>query len=234
MNILRKIFGGKTEGIQYELSHLGLPREGDSLEEDLANQARSQHSGLGSVTMLLNLQNIARQQNARIPFITALKGRAQVILRMDGLSSSEIQQMQSAVEEGRVLLMPVLAKCPTCPVLGLRFFIYDVPTNPLGVEAVRDIKAADDQEFVSAVLKDGGGEFHLYEGVNAEQVASGAFLLRMPPFKGVGFPYKTTSSDLKGFWKLLNETAKYLQGIPVASRDFKAAMNYYFENTSFG
>jgi hypothetical protein len=237
MNILRKIFGGKTEDSQYDLSQLGLPREGDSLEEDLENQRRrvkSQQSGLGSVTMYLNLQDIARRQDVNSPFITALEGRAQVILRLEGLSNSETQQMQSAVKEGRVLLIPVLAKCPTCPVLGLRFCIYDVPTNPFVAEASRDIKTANVQEFVSAVLKDGGGEFNLYEGVNAEQVASGTFLLRMPPFEGVGFPYKTTASDLKVFWKLLNEAAKHLREIPVASRDFQAAVNYYFEHTSLG
>ena len=228
------MFGAKTqiESEKYMLASLALPRTGKSLvEEGKAGLTLDLASAVGTVTLLVNLQDIAKKYPV---FVTAMNGRAQAIVRLDDLSSSDLQQVRTTVQENKILLIVVLANCPTCSVLGLRFAIYDNLTSPIVVEAPRDIRTADVQDFLSAILENGTGEFHLYTGYRAEPVASGIFSLRMPPFRRPEFPYKTTNNDLTGFWQLLIEANKHLKEIPVNRQDFEAAIRFYEKNTSFG
>ena len=241
MNILRKLLGAKpppqtqtvSKGKQYALSSLGFPREKTSLEERLARQRKETADPalpLGSI-MTINWQDLARGQLPNSPLLVALRGRAQAIVRLDNMPRNEAQEMKDAVEQGRVLLVPVLALCPTLPILGPRFVVFDSPASPFTVEDPRDIRLADVQEFVSTILDKGEGDIHLYWGSNAEPVASGVFSLCMNPRK-VRWPYKSTDADREAFWQLLNGAAKHLKRIPVNRRDFDAAVKFYFEKTA--
>ncbi|MBV9691228.1 MAG: hypothetical protein JO202_16130 [Ktedonobacteraceae bacterium] len=128
--------------------------------------------------------------------------------------------------------MPILRQYPTFPVLGLRFIIYDNLIDPYISESPCNIQNATIQDFLQAVLQNGGGDFYLYLGVNAEPMGFGSFSLRMPPFNRPGYPYRTQSADLENFWSLLALAAQHLMRIPAASRDFRAAAHFYLEHTS--
>lgn len=114
--------------------------------------------------------------------------------------------------------MPVLALCPTHPILGLKFVIYDDLTNPYSVEGPRGIQDAIVQDFLQAVLHDGGGDVYLYAGPDADPPGSGRFALRMPPFSGPGYPYRTRPADLQHFWLLLSRAAQHLASSAPATR----------------
>jgi hypothetical protein len=219
--------------VHYDLTQLGLPKEGQSFEEALEDQKKdmARQIGGGSAAMYINCQDLAMEQGVNSPVVRSLNGRAFVVLRLDGLSPVEMQQMREATEQSRVLLVPILALCPTYPVLSLKFVIYDDLTNPYTVEGPRGIHDATIQYFLQALLQDGSGDFYLYVGPDAEPLGSGGFSLRMPPFHGPGYPYRTQPADLENFWRLLASAAKYLESIPVASRDFQAAVRFYLEHT---
>ena len=241
MNILRKLFGAKpqpktqtvSKGKQYMLSSLGFPREKTTLEERIGKQEKkmAESISLGTVGVMLNWQDFARGQPPNSPLLVALQGRAHATARLDNISRSEAQQMQSAVEQGKVLLVPVLALCPTLPILGPRFVIFDNPSDPFTVEDPRDFRLADVQEFISGVVDQGEGDFHLYFGADAEPIASGTFSLCMNPQR-VRWPYKSGNADREAFWQLLDSAAKYLKRIPVNRQDFDAAVKRYFEKTA--
>jgi len=225
----------EAEDPPYSLSHLHLPRVGISFEEAIENQKREVfdiESGTGTVEVFLSYQEQAVKQAVNSPVVQSINGRGSVVLRLDDLSPSERPRMQEAVKQSRIFLVPVLAECPPFPVLGLRFFIYDDLTNPYKVEGPRGIHHADIQDFLQAVLTDGGGDAHFYMGLNAGWLGSGEFSLRMPPFSGSGYPYRTQPADLEQFWQVLVWTSEYLNSIPMASRDFKAAVQFYLEHTT--
>jgi len=242
MNFIRKLFGAKSQpktqsvskGKQYMLSSLGIPRKGTTLEERISKQEgkMAESINLGTVQVMLNWQDFARGQPPNSPLLVALQGRAQAIARLDKIQRSEAQQMRSAVEQGSVLLVPVLALCPTLPILGPRFVIFDNPNDPFTVEDPRDFRLADVQKFISAVIDQGEGDFHLYFGADAELVASGTFSLCTNPQRVRGLPYKSSSADREDFWQLLQAASKYLKEIPVTRQNFDAAVKYYFEQTS--
>jgi hypothetical protein len=223
----------KSRGRQYMFSALGLPREKMSLEERVTQQQKEKAESirLGGVGVVLNWQDFARGQPPNSPLLVTWQGRALSIARLDNMPRSEAHQMRSAVEQGRVLLAPVFAPCPTYTIFGPRFVIFDDPSNPYTVEDPRDIALADVQDFISAVLNNGEGDFYLYWGANAEPVATGTFSLCMNP-QEVTWPHKPSDADREAFWQLLNQATSHFKGIPAAHRNFGAAVKYYFEKTS--
>lgn len=222
------------EGTPYNLSRLHLLREGVSFEEDLKaqNEKLASQTGASSITMYLDSQELARKQAVNSPVVRSLNGRAFVVCRFDGLSPVERQRFQEAAKQSRVLLVPTLAQCPTFPVLSLKFVIYDDLTNPFQAEGPRGIHHATIQDFLQAVLKDGKGDVYFHVGPNAEPLGSGEFSLRMPPFSGSGYSYRTQPADLEKFWQLLVSASEYLNGIPLASRDFQTAVRFYLEHST--
>ncbi|HEY1351416.1 MAG TPA: hypothetical protein VGF67_17480 [Ktedonobacteraceae bacterium] len=221
------------QGQQHDLARLGLPREGRSFEETLQDQKQelARQTG-GTVSLALDCQDMAVGQGVNSPVVRSLNGRAFVVLRLDALPAGELQQLQEAVEQNRVLLVPVLARCPTYPVLVLKFVLYDDPTNPYSVQGPRGIHDATVQEFLQAVLHNGGGDLYLYAGPDAHPCGSGTFALRMPPFSGPGYPYRTQPADLERFWLLLVRAAHDLEQLPQAVRDFPQAARFYLAHTS--
>jgi hypothetical protein len=203
------------------------------LEERVARRQKdsTQSTRVGDVTTILNWQEIARSQSPNSPFLAVWQGHALAIVRLDNIPRSEAYQMRNAVEQGHILLWPVFAMCPTFPILGPRFVIFDSPSDPFTVEDPRDIRLADIQDFITSVLDQGEGKFHLYWGKNAEPVASGMFSLCMDPSKAK-LPYKPTDADKKALWDFLNKAANHLRNIPEGQLDFDVAVKYYFGKTS--
>lgn len=223
----------KAKGKQYLFSTLGLPREGMSLEERVTKHQRDMAESVrsaGSVRILLNWQDIARSLSPNSPFLAVWQGRALAIARLDNMPRKEADQMRSAVEQNKVLLLPVIALCPTFSILGPRFAIFDSLTDPFVVEDPRNITLADIQDFISVVLNKGEGEFHLYWGTDAEPIASGGFSLCIDPRKA-SWSYKTSDADKKALWQSLNQAAAHLKNIPVTRRNFDAAVKQYFQET---
>jgi hypothetical protein len=219
----------------HDLARIDLPREGSTMENEHNKSKRTmvKHFDYGPIKIDGKYQeDVALKQPFNIPWVGSMNGEAIVVLRLEDLSRREALHMKHAVTNNMVLLVPVFIRCPTFPVLSLRFSIYDNPTDPLTVEGPRNIVKAEVQNFLQAVLSNGGGNFYLYAGVNAEPIGGGTFSLRMPPFYGPGYPYKTQPGDLRYFWLMLNLAAKHLESIPVAARDFETAENFYREHTS--
>lgn len=114
------------------------------------------------MALALDCQDLAAGQGVNSPVVRSLDGRAFVVLHLDALSPAEIQPLREATEQSRILLVPVLARCPTYPVLVLKFVLSDDPTNPYSV-----------RDFLQAVLRAGGGDLYLYAGPDARPLGAG-------------------------------------------------------------
>ncbi|MCX7418561.1 MAG: hypothetical protein NT013_03365 [Planctomycetia bacterium] len=126
----------------------------------------------------------------------------------------------------------MFAYCPTSPVLELKFAICDSPNDPYRLDAPRDLRDGNVQDFLAALLEHGEGEFILYSESEATFVGQCSFSLRIAPFAiaSTSFPRQTTSQDLDRFWESLKKAADHLNGILPARRDFNQAKELYYKN----
>lgn len=210
---------------------LGIPRIGSVKEEMLAQQHSNPGGRPVDTLNVIICEEIARDRPVDNPFVFASNGTPEVVVRME-VSPDDEQLLGGAVRDSKTLLVPVFAYCPTCPVLGLKFRIYDRMSDPYTVEGSRDLRDGDVQDFLDALLRTRSGNFHLFFGPEARRSAKGTFSFRPAPFNSVQFPYQATNDDVARIMEALGRAAKHLASIPEGRRDFRSASAAYLQNTS--
>ncbi|MGI5213970.1 hypothetical protein [Plantactinospora sp. CA-290183] len=210
----------------FDLAALDLPRADPQAAEEratLANLGLSPSDDRHTVSFHYALSDIAARLEPMIPFVLASEEGPTVLVRLDGLPAAEVADLARAVEEGHCLLTASYRSYPTFPVLTMTLAVYD-SADPFQFEGFRDVTLADVQDFVVELCRHGGrGKVFLYAGPDARQVAAGPFALRLPPFREVRFPHRTSDRDVQQLWKLLGLASTWLRQIPPQRRDFAAA-----------
>ncbi|SEO49624.1 hypothetical protein [Amycolatopsis saalfeldensis] len=167
---------------------------------------------------------------AMMPFLLEQDGEPTVIVRLEGLPDEEVSALAKAVREDRCLLLAALRLYSTYPVLIYSLFIYDAPgTPPLSIEGYRDVVLADVQDFVVRLGRTNGhGRVRLYGGEPFGLLATGRFVLRIPPRIVVDWQ-QPSKLELRALWQLFVIAAQQRARIPEPDRDFAAAVRTHEE-----
>ena len=163
---------------------------------------------------------------AMTPFLTEHNGEPTVIVRLDGLPGDEVHALAEAVRADRCMLLAALRLYSTYPVLVYSLFVYDSPDGPpLSVEGYRDVTSADVQDFVVRLGRaKGRGRVLLYGGEPLGLLATGRFVLHIPPRLANLWQEPSSWRELRMLWMLFVVAAQQLARIPVRELDFAAAV----------
>jgi hypothetical protein len=162
-----------------------------------------------------------------VPFLVEFEGMPTVMVRLEGLTESEVARVVEAVRDDRCLLAAGYKLYSTYPILIYSLFVYDSPDgSSLALEGYRKVTSADVQDFVVSLGRNGGlGCVLLYSGDRRELVGSGKFSLHIPPFiTPTSFPYRTNSEELRMLWLMFSLASKQRARIPESRLDFDAAV----------
>ncbi|MEJ3748816.1 hypothetical protein WEI85_36750 [Actinomycetes bacterium KLBMP 9797] len=185
----------------FDLSTVDVPRRAD--EEDVV------------------IEHIA----AMTPFLIEQDGEPTVIVRLDGLPGDEVDVLAEAVRADRCLLLAALRLYSSYPVLIYSLFVYDSPDGPpLSLEGYRDVTSADVQDFVVRLGRAKGyGRVRLYGGEPLGLLATGRFVLHIPP-RLVHLWQEPSRRELRMLWLLFVIATQQRARIPERDLDFAAAV----------
>lgn len=159
------------------------------------------------------------------PFLLERDGEPTAVVRLDGLADDEVGALADAVRADRCVLLAALRLYSTYPVLIYSLFVHDTPDGPpLSIEGYRDVTSADVQDFVVRLgHAKGRGRVLLYGGEPLELLATGRFVLHIPP-RLVGLWADTSWRELRMLWLMFGIAARQRARIPERERDFAAAV----------
>ncbi|NUT95910.1 MAG: hypothetical protein HOY78_28185 [Saccharothrix sp.] len=163
---------------------------------------------------------------AMVPFLTDHDGEPTVIVRLDALPDDEVHALAQAVRANRCMLLAALRLYSTYPVLIYSLFIHDSPDGPpLSIEGYCDVTTADVQDFVVRLGRAGGhGQVLLHGGEPLSLLATGRFVLHIPPQFVPRWQEPSSWEELRMLWLMFAVAAQQRARIPERDLDFAAAV----------
>lgn len=194
MSFLSKLFGRKNKPSQGEgiRGSKAIPQSELALDADIAGSLIA-GSGIGGTAIGLSADW------KRVLFVTK-----------QSLSTSEINGLREAIEQGRVKLGHRLFEMPTYPVFVVKVTILDHPSNPLWLETFPDVGGSD--RMILQRLRGGGRlaiGFHFYGPTESLLFRAG---------------YESSFLPSPDLGQEIVKAEMYLESLPHSMRNYPAAV----------
>jgi len=156
------------------------PRASPSLEDDLKREQRQFAASAGSVHTLADWDDILSSRPLDVPFLTALNGRATILIYFSSQSVPDAGVIQEVLSSRRPWLMHTSAFLQgPYPILRFHLVFPDNPQDPFFLEAPLDIRSGNVQDFCKAIM----GDEHMDIILKHETQAEGCYATE---FHGAG------------------------------------------------